>query len=68
VPFSVAPQIRANIVSDRVNTEANTDAEASPRPEFRGSFATKFHRPKRNFVAPPRNLISPLPVALVIFS
>ena len=30
-------------------------AKPPPRAEFRGGFATKFQRPKRNFVAPPRN-------------
>jgi len=30
-------------------------AKPPPRAEFRGGFATEFRRPKRNFVAPPRN-------------
>jgi len=30
-------------------------AKPPPRAEFRGGFATKFRRPKRNSVAPPRN-------------
>jgi len=30
-------------------------AKPPPRADFRGGFATQFRRPKRNFVAPPRN-------------
>ena len=43
-------------------------AKPPPRAEFRGGFATKFRRPKRNFVAPPRNSPREAPVAPSVFS